>query len=153
VVYRRSVFICYTYIFIKCVLQYIFTGAMPLCGCWSPPRFCNNMFFLGGTISLTTIPNLEDQRLHFIRPLLFELCSLYDPTINLCSCQHCSPGQWVCAKPPVHKMAVVTKKVLQYTTTKDRVILSSTSSLDVDINSYIQILSYTFSVTQTASVV
>jgi hypothetical protein len=47
-----------------------------------------------GVRSLAPRPNPENQGLHFVRPLLFDLSGMGEPTRSLLYRQHNSPGHW-----------------------------------------------------------
>jgi hypothetical protein len=59
-----------------------------------------------GLLAPLPTPNLEDQGLHFIWSLPFELCGVSGPTRSLLSRQHNFPCHWA-RKPPLHGKAIV----------------------------------------------
>jgi hypothetical protein len=100
------------YVFIAWCLTTLlsFTGAAALCEYWPSPWFRKSKFFLGEVVAPSQNPNLEDQKLHFVWPLPFDLSGMGDPTRSLRSRQHSSPGHWEAqTSPPAHDKAVVTE--------------------------------------------
>jgi hypothetical protein len=71
-----------------------FTGATTLCGSWPPQWFRNSKYFLCRVVSPRPTPNLEDQGLHSVWPLPFDLSGMGGATRSLRSRQHSSPGHW-----------------------------------------------------------
>jgi hypothetical protein len=60
---------------------FISAAATTLCGSWPPPLFPNSSFLRAEVVSLTTKPNVEEQGLHFLWPLTFDLSGMDGPTI------------------------------------------------------------------------
>jgi hypothetical protein len=60
-----------------------------------------------GTVAARPTPNLDDQRLHFIWPLHFDLSDMGGCTRSLRSRLHSSPGH----RPPLHVQAAVLEEV------------------------------------------
>jgi hypothetical protein len=60
------------------IFFFCFTGPTTLCGYWPTPWFRNSKLFRGGggVLAPCPTPNLEDQGLHFVWPLPFDLLAL-----------------------------------------------------------------------------
>jgi hypothetical protein len=100
-----------------------------LCWCYNPVwvlgsstaflqrlwRFRWTVDFRVGYLAPCPTPNLEDQGLHFIWPLHFELSGMGGPTMSLSSSQHSSlhfTGGW---KQPLHTKAVFLREDINTT--------------------------------------
>jgi hypothetical protein len=92
-----------TVTFGEVVILFFFNGATTLCGLWPPPgvgegnfwRF-RQQYYFSGMVSLAPRPtrNLENQGLHFVWTIIFDLSGICEITTSLRSSQHSSPGHW-----------------------------------------------------------
>jgi predicted acylesterase/phospholipase RssA len=69
-------------------------GAATPFGFSPPPWFRNSKFFQGGVVAPRPISNLEDQGLHLVWPLPFDLSGIGGSTRSLRSRQPSCPGEW-----------------------------------------------------------
>jgi hypothetical protein len=74
---------------------------LALCGSWALPWFRKSNIFGEVSLAPRRTPNLEDQGLHFVWPLLFDLSDMDDAPTSI------SISVIGVPKPPLHGKAIV----------------------------------------------